>query len=74
MTPQMQTALIRVSSYYDPDPAAVFLQILYAITSVYGDTMAMINVLADDRIHLHRVLNRHPALAEVRSLALTQTY
>jgi hypothetical protein len=74
MTPQMQEALYRISLCFDPDPNAVFQRIVEELSSCYGHTMAMINLVADDCMRSRAVVNLHPALTGIESLELRNTY
>ena len=50
MNARMQEALLRVSTCFSLDPSVVFQSVLGAITSVYGDTLAIVNLLENDRL------------------------
>lgn len=67
-------ALLEVSAFYSPNPEAVFQAVLDAITSVYGETMAMINLIEGQRIQFRAVANPHRLMRRGRSILLTDSY
>jgi len=69
----MLRALVELSAYYDPDPGAVFRRVLDAVTSQYGETMAMINLLDGDRIRYRAALHLDPRL-EGTAIELRDSY
>lgn len=64
MTPQRVQALYRISLLYDSRPEAVFQQILETITHIYGDTMAMLNLVDGDCLQFRAVVNVHPVFGK----------
>jgi hypothetical protein len=74
MTPEMEQALVRLSTFYDPDPTVVFRHLLAALASLYDDTMAMINVRAGSRMVFREIVNPSPVLDGVPGIALYHTY
>lgn len=73
MKSEMMKALYRISLLTSPDPEAVFNKVLEAITQVYGDTMAMLNVLDEDCIQFRSVVNPHPAFTSGSRLKTRHT-
>lgn len=74
MSPDMQRALVAISTFYDTDPAAVFRRVLEIIAGHYAGTMAMINLLDGDSMRFREVVNPHRLLRRARSLLLSETY
>jgi hypothetical protein len=74
MTPQMQDALYRISLCFDPQPDAVFQQIVEELSACYGSTTAMINLVADGCMRYRAAVNLHPVLKGLSTLALRHTY
>lgn len=74
MTPQMQEALYQISLCFDPDPDAVFRQIVHTLSACYGNTMAMINLTAGERMVYRAVANPIPLFQKRDSLALQNTF
>jgi hypothetical protein len=74
MTPQMEQALVRLSTFHDPEPTIVFRHLLTALSRLYDGTMAMINVRAGNQMVFREVVNPSPALAGVPGIALYHSY
>jgi hypothetical protein len=74
MTSAMQTALLELSSFFDPFPSVVFRRVLNVIAQFYNDTMAMVNLIDGDVIRFHEAVNPRPGMMERGSLALRLTY
>lgn len=74
MTPAMQEALLRLSTYFHPRPEGVFEQILLLLTQQYGPTMAMITIQEGERIRYRAAVNLHPALREREAIPLAHSY
>lgn len=74
MNQQKQDVLYRLSIFYDPDPAVIFQRVVEAIVEVYGNTMAMVNVLEGERVRYRAVMNPHPLLKRLGSLHLRDTF
>lgn len=70
----MQRAVVEISAFYDPDPAAVFERVLEAVVDRYGPTTAMINLVDGDRVRYRAALNLPRLLRRAGSLALGDTY
>jgi signal transduction histidine kinase len=73
MTPQMIETLYRLSLAYAPEPETIFQQIVEAIAEMYGNTMAMVNLVEGDCIRFRTVVNAHPIFAQQARLRLDAT-
>ena len=74
VTPQMHEALLELSTFYAPEPGAVFHYIVGLVGRFYPNSMAMLNLIEGDRLLFREVVNPHPAMVGVTSLPLDQTY
>ena len=74
MTPQMQEALYQISLCHDPDPSGVFQRIVETVSHHYDNTMAMINLQGDGCMRFRAVVNPHPQMRMLESLALRHTF
>jgi hypothetical protein len=70
----MHRTLIELSTYFEPDPSAIFQRVLGAISALYGGTMAMINLVDRERVRFHAISEPHPTLMEIEFLPLSETY
>lgn len=73
MKPEMLEALYQISLLTSPDPEIVFRQILEVMAGLYGNTMAMINVVEDDCLRCRALVNPHRAFQEGGSLNIQRT-
>jgi hypothetical protein len=74
MTSRMQQALLELSTFYDPEPRAVYCRVLEVISEFYDRTFAMINLCVDDRQVIRKALNVPPPLEGVSSFVLSETF
>ena len=74
MTPEMQRALLAISTYFDIEPAPVFRRVLEVISDQYGGTMAMINLIDRDRIGYREIINPHPLFKRYPSISINDSY
>ena len=74
VTPEMQRALLEVSTFYAADPAAVFRRVLEIVSRHYGGTTAMINVFHGDLIRFRDVVNPPPFFLTRSSIAFADSY
>ena len=73
MTPRMVEALYHISLLYTPEPETVFQKIAETVAEMYGDTMAMVNLVEGDCLRFRTVVNPHPAFENIRLLNQQQT-
>ena len=73
MTPQMIETLYRLSLAYAPEPETIFQQIVEAVAAMYGNTMAMVNLIDGDCLRFRTVVNVHPAFANATRLKMGAT-
>lgn len=73
MKPAMIEALYRISLLSSPDPDTVFQHIVREIAEIYGDTMAMVNVLDGDCLRFRTTINSHSSMKSIDTLELRHT-
>ncbi|MDX1932886.1 MAG: GAF domain-containing sensor histidine kinase [Capsulimonadales bacterium] len=61
MSPRMVETLYSISLLFSPEPETVFRRIAEVVSEMYGNTMAMINLMEGDCLRFRTVVNRHPA-------------
>ncbi len=74
MTPDMQSAVLELSTFYHASPDAVFHRVLEIMAARYGRTMAMINLTGGGRIRYRAAVNLHPAFGQLGSISLSDSY
>ncbi len=74
MSERMQQVLLDLSTFFDPSPTVIFRRILAAIVAVYGDTMAMVNLVEGDVVRFHAVANPRPRVRVGGTLTIRHTY
>lgn len=76
MTPEMQRALIDLSTYFDIEPTRIFRRVLEVIAAQYDGTMAMINLIDRDRhrIGYREIINPHPLFKRYPSISVNDSY
>ncbi len=74
MTPEMQQALLEISTFYSAEPSAVFRRVVELLAAQYPGTMAMINLIEGDRIGYRDVVNPHPVFQGRTSVLLSHSY
>jgi len=74
MRPDLQQTLFEISTYHHPEPQQVFHRLVTAVAEHHPGTMAMINLVDEDRIRFRAVVNPHAQLAGLDALALADTY
>ena len=74
MTPQMQESLYNLSLCYDSDAGVVFQRVVETIGAHYNNTMAMVNLVGEGCVTSRAVVNPHPRLRGIKTLAFQNTY
>lgn len=74
MTPEMQHALLEISTFHSADPAAVFRRVVKLLVEQYPGTMAMINLIDGDRVGYREVANPNPVFQGRTSVPLGVSY
>ena len=58
---------------FAPEPETVFRQIAEAVAELYGNSMAMVNVVDGDCLRSRTVVNMHPIFKRVKNMDLEST-
>lgn len=70
MTPRMIDALARLSAACNPDTDTLLEYVVQLVGDCFDGSMAMVNLVRDDRLVFRAVANRVPALDNVESLPI----
>jgi len=74
MNLEMQRLLLELSVYHNIEPRTVFQRVLEVLTAYYPGAMAMINLVAGERIQIYATANPHPALAALTDVRFADSY
>ena len=69
----MLREVLELSTFFDPDPRAVYARIVDDVAAHYSGT-AMLNLLEGDRLRYHYVMSDIPALRTLTTLPLQDTF
>src|SRR5579871_491900 len=73
MTPQMMETLYRISLLHAPEPETIFQHIVETVAEMYGDTMAMVNLVEGDCLRFRTVVNVHPVFEGSSTLKIERS-